>query len=97
MHIHIFGFVLRCLSKHQRNEGIFVIRNGIKERVQGVVNWKDCIVPYGKRKPVPPPPLPAAEKADTGQMLHLREPEVPREVRGCGVEALRGVGPGGEG
>ncbi len=41
--------------------------------------------------------IPAAEEADTGQMLHLREPEVPREVRGCGVVALRGVGAGGEG
>ena len=27
-----------------------------------MVNWKDCIVPYGKRRPVPPPPLPLPKK-----------------------------------
>lgn len=41
--------------------------------------------------------VPAAEEADTGQMLHLRELDMPREVRGCGLEALREVGSGGEG
>ena len=41
--------------------------------------------------------IPAAEEADTGQMLHLREPDMPREVRCCGVEALREVASGGEG
>lgn len=49
MHIHIFGFVHRYLSKHQRNEGIFVRRNGIKERMQGMIDWKDCIVPVGAK------------------------------------------------
>lgn len=27
-----------------------------------MVDWKDCIVPYGKRKPVPPPPFPLPKK-----------------------------------
>ena len=27
-----------------------------------MVDWKDCIVPYGKRKPVPPPPSPLPNK-----------------------------------
>lgn len=27
-----------------------------------MVNWKDCIVPYGKQKPVPPPPFPLPKK-----------------------------------
>lgn len=40
--------------------------------------------------------IPAAEEADTGQMIHLREQDMPREVRCCGVAALRGVGAGGE-
>lgn len=40
--------------------------------------------------------IPAAEEADAGQMLHLREQDMPREVRCCGVEALRGVGTEGE-
>lgn len=33
--------------------------------------------------------IPAAEEADTSQMLHLWEQDMPREIRSCGVEALR--------
>ena len=64
-----------------------------------MVNWKDCIVPYGKRKTVPPPPFPLPKKwipvkCSTCGNRKCRERFAAVEWRHCGewVPEVKGDG-----